>query len=156
MFLIQEILVSDAVIKERFVCNLNQCKGNCCQEGDYGAPVKFKEMKIIESNIEKYKPYLSDESLNIIDQKGIFDSFGQKQFNGIRLRKDGACIFMGRSEQGIASCTIEEADKKNNLGFKKPISCHLYPIRAEYNPLTGFHALNYDEWDICSPACAYG
>ncbi|MBT8233919.1 MAG: DUF3109 family protein [Saprospiraceae bacterium] len=72
------------------------------------------------------------------------------------LMDDGACVFMGRNELGITFCGIEKAYYDGKIEFKKPISCHLYPIRVSKNEQTGFEALNYDKWDICSSACTNG
>jgi len=57
---------------------------------------------------------------------------------------------------GMAKCGIEQAYLAGATDFKKPISCHLYPIRVNADEKTGFEALNYDEWDICSAACQLG
>jgi hypothetical protein len=156
MFLIQNILVSDRILEEDFACNLNACKGNCCQEGDYGAPVNLDEVKIIEENLEYYKKYMDEESIHILKNKGAFDHFSETKFRGIRLKEDGACIFMTRSIYGIAQCGIELAHTHEKIDYLKPISCHLYPIRITKNELSGFEAINYDEWDICNPACLHG
>jgi hypothetical protein len=156
MIMIGDILVSDLIIDEHFVCDLSRCKGNCCQKGDYGAPVSNKEMRIIEENLDKIKPYLVEDALDLIESEGSFDTFGKYAFEGTRLMSDGSCVFMTRNENGIAQCGIEQANAELHFGFKKPISCHLYPIRVSKNVNTGFQALNYDEWDICSAACSLG
>ena len=69
---------------------------------------------------------------------------------------DGACVFMTYNELGIAKCGIEQAHLAGHIDFKKPISCHLYPVRVKKEPNSGFEALNYDQWDICSAACELG
>lgn len=156
MILIDTILISDEIVKNSFACAIDKCKGACCWEGDFGAPLEKKEIKIIEKILEDIKPYLDPLALSRIEEKGWKDKFGKKQFDGTQLMDDGACVFLQKDKNGIANCSFEIAHKDGKTDFKKPISCHLYPVRAEKNDLTGFEALNYDEWDICAAACKKG
>ena len=156
MILIGEILVSEALVKERFVCDLNACKGACCIEGDYGAPLLEEETKYIGEILEPVKAYLSDASIQTIEEKGFYTWNKSNKDYETELMEDGACVFMGRNELGITFCAIEKAYYDGKIPYKKPISCHLYPIRVHKNRRTGFEALNYDEWDICSAACSKG
>lgn len=156
MLMIRDVLVSDDIIDEHFVCDLKRCKGNCCQKGDYGAPVSSTEMNVIREKLDEIKPFLSAYAVEVLESEGPFDTFGKYGFNGTRLLSDGACIFMTRDDLGIAQCGIERANTHLKFGFKKPISCHLYPIRVSKNIQSGFEALNYDEWDICHAACTLG
>jgi len=156
MILIGEILVSEDVVKTEFACNLNACKGACCIEGDYGAPLKEDEIKIIEKILEEVKPYLSKSSIKKIEEKGFFKYSDVNNDFEAELMDDGACVFMGRDKLGITFCGIEKAYYDKKVEFKKPISCHLYPIRVYKNKQTGFEALNYDKWDICSSGCTNG
>lgn len=155
MILIDEILVSNALLDEYFVCAIDKCKGACCWEGDYGAPLEKEELEGIPKILDQVTPYLSQESLEKIKQKGWHDKFGKKQIEGTQLLENGACVFLVK-ENGVAQCSFELADKEKQTGFRKPISCHLYPVRVEKNDKTGFQALNYDMWEICSAACAKG
>ena len=82
--------------------------------------------------------------------------YSKEPFKGTELMEDGACVFMTKNELGISSCAFEQAYYEGKTDFKKPISCHLYPIRRTVNDVQGFEALNYDEWDICQAACAQG
>ena len=156
MILIQEILVSETVIQEDFACNLSACKGACCVEGDYGAPLTDKEVVILGQMLEEIFPYLPPKSREVIRNNGF--SKPQEEGDGVEteLMADGACVFMGRDELGITYCGIEKAYYAGDITFKKPVSCHLYPIRVNKNKFTGFEAMNYDQWDICSPACTNG
>ena len=156
MILIQEVLVSETVIKEAFACNLTACKGACCIEGDYGAPLTDKEVVILGQLLEDIFPYLPEKSRQVIRDQGF--SKPQDEGEGVEteLMPDGACVFMGRDELGITFCGIEKAYYAGDIAFKKPVSCHLYPIRINKNKFTGFEAMNYDQWDICSPACDNG
>jgi len=155
MILIEEVLVSRAIIEEAFVCDLNACKGACCVEGDEGAAVTKDEIDIIEHFYDKLKPYLTEEGKTAIDIDGFYYSKekGRGDF-GISVLETGACVFLNYDKKGIAKCGIQAAYEDKAVNWPKPISCHLYPIRIdEYKD---FEAINYYEWSICSPACALG
>ena len=156
MFLIQEILVSDDVAYEEFACNLNACKGACCWEGDFGAPLEAQELLILEEIFESIKPFLSEKGIDTIREKGLYTFYKEPREYGTSLMNDGACVFMTRDQLGIARCGIEQAYRAGATKFPKPVSCHLYPIRVKEDPHTGFVALNYDRWNICSAACNRG
>lgn len=156
MILINDILVSEEVIQEHFACNLSACKGACCIEGDYGAPLSEKEVPLIRDLLDEVLPYLSVASQELIKNKGYYLAKENKDGHETSLMEDGSCVFMGRDELGITFCGIEKAYNDDKIEFKKPISCHLYPIRVSKNKMTGFQALNYDVWDICSAACDRG
>ncbi len=156
MFLVQEILISDDVAKEEFACNLSACKGACCWEGDFGAPLETKELHILEEIYEDIKPFLTPEGIDKIEQEGLFTYFKEAKDYGTTLLDNGACVYMTRDNNGIAHCGIEQAHRAGATAFIKPVSCHLYPVRVKENEKTGFVALNYDRWDICSAACKRG
>jgi hypothetical protein len=156
MILIQEILVSTAVISEKFVCHLEKCKGACCIGGDYGAPVDEEEIPMLTREFEKIKPYMEASGIEAIEKHGVAQRFDDPEYMGVTLREDAACAFVRIDPNGIAHCTIEEAWKAGATDFRKPISCHLYPIRVKKSAKSGFHALNYDKWELCSPACTLG
>lgn len=156
MIIIQDVLISDDVIEQEFICNLTACKGACCWEGDYGAPVTEEEQSIILSILEKIRPNLSIESNALLDEKGCFQTYSESNFTGTTLHEDGSCVFMTFDENGIAKCGIEKTYESGEIDYKKPLSCHLYPIRVNKNEPASFEAWNYDLWEICSPACALG
>lgn len=156
MILIQEILVSEAIIKEHFVCHLDRCKGACCVGGDFGAPIDDDEVPILAQEFENIKPYMDPSGIAAIKEHGVYQLFDDTNYKGVTLREDTACAFVRIDDKGIAHCTIEEAWKDGATTFRKPISCHLYPIRVKRSKDGEFHALNYDRWKLCSPACAYG
>lgn len=151
MYLIQEVLVSDDIIERKFCCDLSVCKGACCWKGDYGAPLDEGEIVIIDEIIEQIKPYLSDESLALLDKNGYHTWYKDIDTAGTVLHPDGACVFMTKVD-GIAKCGIETAYEVGDIDYQKPISCHLYPIRISKNKEVNFEAINYSQWDICSPA----
>lgn len=156
MILIQEILVAEDIIKEDFACNLTQCKGACCVEGDYGAPLTNDEIVTISKILDKVKPYLSEASIGQIEKNKFYTFNESRGHHETGLMEDGACVFMGRNPLGITFCSIEKSYYDDRVEFKKPISCHLYPIRETENRQTGFKAMNYDRWDICNAACQNG
>jgi len=156
MLIIQEILVSDDIVEEQFVCNLNACKGACCWEGDLGAPLEAEELEILKRIYEDIKPFLTAEGIAVIEQEGLYTYYPAAEDYGTPLIDGKACVYLTYDETGIAQCGIERAWKAGATDFRKPISCHLYPIRIKRNEELGFEAINYDRWDICSAACTLG
>ena len=150
---IQDKIVSLDLFEKKFVCDLSACKGACCIEGDSGAPLTFEEVSIIEDNLEAIKSYMRQEGLDAVDETGVFYMDWDNE-PVTTLVNEKECAFVAFDAKGTALCAIEQAHKDGKLDFKKPISCHLYPIRAK--KFKEFEALNYSSWDICSPACACG
>jgi hypothetical protein len=145
-------IISTQIFDKKFVCDLNSCKGACCVEGDAGAPLTWEEVEIIRENLEKIKPFMRQEGIEIIAKSDVFylDEEDQPVTSLVNQKE---CVFV-QFENGIAKCSIEQAHKEGSLSFKKPISCHLYPIRLKkFNEYT---AMNYEEWDVCKPACNCG
>ena len=153
MFAIQNTLVSLDLLERHFVCDLNACKGACCVKGDAGAPLTDDEINLLEDIIDDILPYLDEEGRAMIAEKGVFeiDVDGDK---GTALLQNGRCAFALIDDNGLVSCGIEKAEKAGSVSFKKPISCHLYPVRiTEYKE---YDAVNYNKWSICKPACDCG
>lgn len=154
MIAIDGVLLSDEVVEEHFVCDLQKCKGGCCVDGDCGAPLTKEETKIIAKIYPKIKPYLSSEYIDEVEKQGTHvmdDEYGYvtPTING------GICVYAYTDEIGIVKCAIEKAYKDGVVGFKKPISCHLFPIRVKEMP--GYEAINYEpREDLCRPACKLG
>ncbi|MFC5411037.1 DUF3109 family protein [Larkinella bovis] len=153
MILIDNTCISDDVAEKFFVCNLDKCKGACCVEGDLGAPLEADELPILEEIYPLIKPYLMPEGVKAIEKHGLYESDGDDGF--VTTTIDGReCVFATYDKRGILKCGIEAAYNDGKVNFKKPISCHLYPIRI--TKYENFHALNYDRWPICNPACSFG
>ena len=153
MLAIQNTLVSLDLLERHFVCDLNACKGACCVKGDAGAPLTDEEIDLLEDIVDDILPFLDDEGKAMIGKKGVFeiDVDGDK---GTALLENGRCAFALIDDNGLVSCGIEKAEQTGAIGFKKPISCHLYPVRiTEYKE---YDAVNYNKWDICKPACDCG
>lgn len=153
MLIIGEALVSEDIFEKKFVCHLEKCKGQCCVSGDRGAPLVEEEIDIIQNNIEAIKPFMDADGLELLSKSGFHETDPDDGELITTCREDGACVFVV-FENGITQCAIEKAHKAGTTDFKKPMSCHLYPIRAAiYGEYT---ILNYDKWDICNPACGFG
>ncbi len=148
-----EVLVSDDIRDKEFVCNLEKCKGACCVEGDFGAPLIQEELAILEEIYPKVKKYLSPEGIKEIERQGThtIDDEGELCTPIISGRE---CVYAIYDERKILKCGIEAAHKAGDIDWKKPISCHLYPIRITKKK--DFEAINYHKWHICTPACALG
>lgn len=155
MVIVQNKLISEDVLEQVFVCNLQACKGACCWEGDYGAPLEAEELNILVDIFDKVRPFLLPEAVERLQQEGLFTLY-EDQGYGTTLMPNGACAYMTVDDNGIAQCGIEKAFRAGVTDFQKPVSCHLYPIRISRDEKGRFEALNYDRWDICSPACQLG
>ena len=156
MIIIQDVLISEDIIKEYFHCNLDACKGACCVEGDYGAPVSEGEIEKINRILPQVKAFLDEDAMEIINADGAFEYNKDAESNVTKCLSSGACVFLQKSDSGIGKCGLELAWKAGVTDFQKPVSCHLYPIRVSHNELSGFEIWNYDRWHICNPACTLG
>ncbi|MBL4707568.1 MAG: DUF3109 family protein [Flavobacteriales bacterium] len=153
MIQVENVILSEALFEEHFACDLSACKGACCIEGDAGAPVEIEEISQIESNLEGIIPFLTEKGKKSIEKQGVFtvDTDGEYVTT---LNNGKECSFTTFDKNGTAKCGIEDAYRANKSDFRKPSSCHLYPIRI--SKLKHYDALNYDRWDICKPACECG
>ena len=154
MIAIGETLVSEDIIEKHFVCDLNACKGGCCVKGDYGAPLEEDELPIMDKIYKKVKPYLREEGVKAIEKQGKYIRYEKKEWVTPLIRGK-ECAYTIFDEKGIAKCAIEKAYYAGDIEWKKPVSCHLYPVRL--NKLkNSLEAVNYDRWSICKPACKMG
>jgi hypothetical protein len=146
-------LLHEDVVNENFVCNLNKCKGACCLEGDSGAPLAAEEREILREIYPKVKPYMTAKGIATIEREGthVTDFEGDYTTPCVDTNKECAYVTW---ENGITKCAIEKAWEQGAVNWRKPISCHLYPIRITNYP--EFDVLHYDRWNICSPACSFG
>ena len=156
MYIVDDVMVSSEIFSVKFHCNLQKCKGACCWEGDFGAPVSKQEEGILDDIIPVLLPTMSQSSQDVIQEQGAYVKSPYHQDKVTPLLEDASCVYLVKDEDGVSRCGIEQAYEKKLVSFKKPVSCHLYPIRVTKNDLTGYEALNYDEWEICSDACALG
>ena len=153
MFQVGKSIISEELLDEHFVCDLSKCKGACCVQGDAGAPLKNDEIKIIESNIGAIKKNMRKEGVDAIEEKGVF-YIDQDEEPVTTLINKEECAFVFFDENKIAKCSIEKTFENSEMDFIKPISCHLYPIRV--SELNSYQAINYNQWNICQPACDCG
>jgi len=153
MIKVGEVLVSDDIKTIEFVCHLEKCKGACCVEGDLGAPLEEDELEIMKEIQAKVKPYLTAEGKAAIKKQGpyILDEDGDYSTPTIGGRE---CAYAHYDKEGVLKCGIEQAYLDGKIGWRKPISCHLYPIRITKKK--DFEAINYHKWSICSAACSFG
>lgn len=153
MLLYENTLISEDVFEKHFVCDLSKCKGACCVEGDYGAPLLDEEVKFIESELDSITPYLHENSVRGIAEKGIWEYDKDGDIVTTCL-PTGECHFAIRHTDGSLGCGIEKAWNEGKISLQKPLSCHLYPIRI--SKVGDYEALNYHRWEICNPACRLG
>lgn len=158
MVVIDNILISDDVIEKKFVCDLNKCKGGCCEVGDAGAPLTDEELNTVAEVYEKVKPYLTPASIQEIESKGKF--IHNEEFGWVTptLDSDNAiCVYGIRDARGIIKCGFEQAYNDRATPWKKPISCHLYPVIVKKGKHGDYDRVNYEPRQIlCSSACALG
>jgi len=149
MLQIDDTLISFDLIERYFLCDLSQCKGDCCVEGDAGAPLEQKEVKILKKILPVIWEDLSPEAKEILERQGVayIDETGDT-VTSIVNGKD--CVFAYHDENGICKCAIEKAFRQGKIDFYKPVSCHLYPVRVKHYQT--FTAVNVDRWSICKAA----
>jgi hypothetical protein len=154
MIQIDNVLVSDEVFSKRFLCDLAACKGACCVEGESGAPLEMDEIGLIEDNLDAIKEFMRPEGIAVVEQVGVMTIDSDGDYVTPLVGDSAECAFVHFDAQGIAKCAMESAYRAGKTDFKKPISCHLYPIRL--SELKEFTAMNYHYWPICDPARACG
>ena len=152
MLKIDGTLVSLDLLEENFTCDLEKCKGACCVLGDAGAPLLKHEVEKLQGIFDDIKTYLRPEARDVIEKSGIYyiDTDGEYV---TQLNSGKECVFTV-FERGIARCGIEQAFEEGKTDFRKPLSCHLYPVRIR--KYKDFNAVNYDKWSVCSPAIILG
>ncbi len=153
MFNLDNTIVSDEILENEFVCNLDACKGACCIDGDAGAPLEDSETEILVDIYADVRPFLREEGIKAIEEQGAFVKGEDGEWETPLINKE-ECAYVIYSEKGIAKCGIEEAYNNGATSWRKPISCHLYPVRTR--DYESFTAVNYHKWEICDPACTLG
>lgn len=154
MIAIDNILISDEIVEEQFVCDLVKCKGGCCVDGDAGAPLESDELKELNQVYSAVLPYLTKEARIKIESQGkyIYD----QEFGWVTpTLANGMCAYGMVDKTGIVKCGIEQAYNDGKISWKKPISCHLFPIRIKKTAKA--ELVNYEpREDLCSAACLLG
>ena len=152
MKIVDETIISEDIFEKKFICDLTKCKGACCVEGDAGAPLEEYEIEELSKHYDSYKAFMTKEGINEVEKNGFFVA----DISGLLLTplvNKRECVYV-YFENDIAKCAIEKAFLEGLIDFKKPISCHLYPIRIV--KLDTMEAINYHEWEICGDACKKG
>jgi hypothetical protein len=156
MIAIDNILVSDEIISEQFVCDLNKCKGGCCVDGDAGAPLADDELQKINEVYDEVLPYLTEESKMELKRQGkyVYD----REFGWVTPTiASKVCVYGITDKNGIVKCGIEQAYNDGKVKWKKPISCHLFPIRIQKSKNKQTDYVNYEpREDLCQSACSLG
>lgn len=153
MIQIQDTILSNDIFEEHFICDLCKCKGQCCVDGDSGAPITSEERDQIEGILPDIINDLTPEAREVIADQGItyVDYDGELVTSLVKGRE---CVFVYYDENNISKCAIDTAYREGRIPVQKPISCHLYPIRLrEYDDFT---AVNYHRWSVCEPAVRKG
>ncbi len=152
MLRINNTIFSFDILEKKFICDLPKCLGNCCRYGDSGAPLTEDEAKILEEIFEKVKPYLRSEGIAAINSLGtsVTDFENEKV---TPLIGNEECAYTNK-DGNIFLCGIEQAWADGKISFRKPLSCHLFPIRIKQ--YSDFMAVNYEELAICLPARVQG
>ncbi len=157
MIAIDNKLISDEIVEAQFVCDLHKCKGGCCEDGDAGAPLETEELEALLENYETIKPYLTPEGIKAIEEQGKY--LYDKSFGWVTPTIKGQmCAYGYKTREGIIKCALEQAYNDGKTNWKKPISCHLFPIRIQKSQLEpGVEYLNYEpREDLCKAACTLG
>lgn len=152
MIAIDDTLISDDLDEVFFICDLGRCHGACCVEGDAGAPLDEEEIGEMEDILDKVRPFMTEAGKQVVDQDGVFDYDADGNYV-TPLVNQRECAFV-YFEDRVAKCAIEKAFNEGMISFKKPVSCHLYPVRiVEYKD---YDAVNYHKWSICDRALVTG
>lgn len=153
MLQIDDTLVSLDLIERFFICNLSSCKGECCIEGDAGAPLEKAEFDLLRKILPEVWADLSADAQKVIEKQGV--GYIDEDGDIVTSIVDGKnCVFTYFDADGICKCAIEKAYREKRIDFMKPVSCHLYPVRvARYKD---FQAVNYHRWKVCSAAEVLG
>jgi hypothetical protein len=154
MIAIDDILVSDEIVEEQFVCDLTKCKGACCVDGDAGAPLENSELRELDKVFNEVVPYLTEEGKSELFRHGkyVYD----REFGWVTPTiSNGMCAYGTVDRNGVVKCGIEQAYNDGKINWKKPVSCHLFPIRIKKTKSA--ELVNYEpREDLCQAACALG
>ncbi len=153
MIEIDDKIVSVDILTTDFLCDVARCKGICCVEGNAGAPLEMDEMDVLEELYPIYEKYMTPEGREAIER----DGFAVVDIDGdltTPLVNDAECAY-SYNEGGVTLCAIEKAYLAGECSWRKPISCHLYPIRvAKFS--NGTYGLNFHRWNVCASAFECG
>jgi len=148
---VEDVIIRQEIAETKFACDLKRCKGACCTlDSPYGAPLLQEEKDEIENILDIVKPYIPKKHLEIIEEEGFYETIDEELVT--KSVKNKACVFV-YFDNGIAKCSIERAFFDGKTKFRKPISCHLFPIRVSK---FGGDVLRYEKFNECFPALEKG
>lgn len=158
MIIIDNKIISDDIAEAQFVCDLSKCKGGCCEEGDAGAPLTKKELDEVKNNYNAIKPYMTQDAIDEVERNGKYHYDNEFGWVTPTLSSDNEiCVYAYREKTGLIKCAFEQAYNDGKIQWKKPISCHLYPIIAYEGKHGDYERLNYEpRKKLCAPACKLG
>lgn len=153
MIQIDDKIISLDLFTARFACDLRACRGECCVEGNAGAPLDEEEIALLENEWERYAPYMTSAGKRSVEEQGVavIDEDGDLTTPLV----EGAECAYAIKENGATWCAIEKAWSEGRTPFRKPISCHLYPIRL-VGLANGMTGLQYHRWEVCRAAEVLG
>lgn len=156
MIAIENVLVSDLIAEEQFVCDLTKCKGGCCEDGDAGAPLEVAELDELINHYDTIAEYMNEEGRREVQRQGKY--LYDREFGWVTPTVNGKiCAYGYKDQLGIVKCSIEQAYNDGKLDWKKPISCHLFPIRIKKSMDGKTDYANYEpRKDLCAAACKLG
>lgn len=156
MIAIDHVLLSDEIAEAQFVCNLSKCKGGCCEDGDAGAPLTDQELDEVNKAYPVVKSLMNADGIAEVEKNGLYRY--DIEFGWVTPTVDNKiCAYGIRDKAGVIKCVFEEAYLEKKINWKKPISCHLYPIKQSHSKSSNQEYLNYEpRKDMCAPACALG
>ena len=165
MFAVDHVLVSDALLDAPFACRLGACLGACCVHGDRGAPVEAGERQALEDALPVVEPRLRPQAKAEIARRGVWEGTERDGYHTTTVN-DRECVFVvydgapqaGAAARPVAKCALQQAHWAGELAFEKPLSCHLYPVRAETygDGPDAVDVLNYERIELCRPAVPHG
>lgn len=153
MFQLEKTLISEEILEEAFMCDLEACKGACCVEGSAGAPLEENELAVLERIYEKVLPFLPASGQKALKDQGAYVKGADGEWE-TPLVQGKECAYTYFDSAGKAHCGIERAYQQGAVDWVKPVSCHLYPVRIQQ--YASFQAVNYHRWSICDGACSLG
>ena len=156
MIAIENVLVSDMIAEEQFVCDLTKCKGGCCEDGDAGAPLEVAELDELINHYDTIAEYMSEDGRKEILRQGKY--LYDREFGWVTPTVNGKiCAYGYKDQSGIVKCSIEQAYNEGKIDWRKPISCHLFPIRIKKSLDGKTDYANYEpREDLCAAACKLG
>lgn len=154
MIRVKDVILSEDIASAKFACDVSRCKGACCVVGDAGAPVSKNEIPVLRKAFEMLMDQLDPEAVKKAEREGVVQGNGKSGYE-ISCIDSGECIFVQKTEEGVATCAIQNAYYSGKFNWEKPISCHLYPLRLKQ--IGDFEYANYEYIpELCSAACQKG